>query len=50
MAEIRRRASMIMTGTCAGIVNASRTSSGSNRSLPTKWLTATTYGSPQLSK
>ncbi len=50
MTEIRRRASMIMTGMCAGIVRASRTSSGSKRSLPSKWFTATTYGSPQLSK
>lgn len=50
IAEIRFRASMIITGMCAGIVNASRTSSGSYRSLPSKWLTATMYGRPQLSK
>src|SRR5256885_8351325 len=50
LTESRRRASHSISGTCAEMASASRTSSSAYRGAVSKQLTPTTYGSRRLSK
>src|SRR5262249_4399666 len=48
--EIRSRASQVIRGVSGSRSRASRTSGSAKRGAPSKWLTATAYGSPCSSR